>query len=135
VAPDGHAVSVHAQVGYGHIVVHLSIVTVVDAAWRRHKPIFPSSRKYVVFVNSDNVPGIAPVSLLSYSHLLSQNGEHLLYERQRAKKVCAARFKLLTQGNIARENTSSRPWHLTKWHKERSMMKHIITLVKRARIK
>jgi hypothetical protein len=86
VAPDGHAVSVHAHVGYGHAKEHLFAAT-VDAASRRHNPRFASSRKYVVFVSSVNVPGIAPVSLLFCMDLLSRRAERLLYKHKHATQV------------------------------------------------
>jgi hypothetical protein len=88
VAPDGHiASSVHLHGRKTHtIAVHLFAAS-VDAALRRHKPVFPSSRKVVVFVSCVNVPGITPVSLLSFRRLLSQHGKHLLHKHQRAKQV------------------------------------------------
>jgi hypothetical protein len=89
VAPDGHAVCVHAHVEYEHSVGEHFVVTVVDAASRRHKPGFASSRKSTVFDSNVKVPGIAPDSLLLRSDLLSQNGARLCHEYSRARNMHA----------------------------------------------
>jgi hypothetical protein len=49
--------------------VHLVVVTVVDAASRRHNLGFESSQKYTVFDSSVNVPGMGPVILFPFKNL------------------------------------------------------------------
>jgi hypothetical protein len=91
VAPDRHVACVHVHVGYGHGVVHLSVVTVVDAVFRRHS-LFASIRKYVVLVSSVKVPGMAPVSLLLCRTLWSPNDIILISETPSNKENVRCTF-------------------------------------------
>jgi hypothetical protein len=72
VAPDGHVADVHVHVrNERHGVVHLVVVTNVDAASRRHNASLSSIRKEVAFASSVNEPGIGPVNLLAFMALFN----------------------------------------------------------------